>query len=202
MERPRPPIRPSIKAWPRTDKNMQEEWKDVPGYSGYYRVSNFGDIVSYNACHGDRRKNAKLIKGHKTQSGYIQVRLSNNYKVKSFLVHRLVAQAFIPNSGNKPFINHKDGVKDNNHIDNLEWVTQSENMRHSYDVLKQPMPPGAPRPVRCVETGIIYKSAAEAQRRTGIAKTNIGKVALARKTGGKRLGHTNLTAGGYTWEFT
>lgn len=175
---------------------MQEIWKVVPETDGMYYVSNFGRLMSYNSNHHIKTERPKYIKGHNLK-GYIQVNLSG----RMYLLHRLVATAFIPNPENKPFINHKDGVRNNNHVSNLEWVTQSENMRHSYDVLKQSLPPGNPKPIRCIETGKIYKSAADAQRETGIAKTNIGKVALARKTGGRRLGHTNLTAGGFHWEF-
>lgn len=175
---------------------MQEVWKEIPNTGRMYYVSNFGHLVSYNSSHHIKANKPRHINGHNLR-GYIQVNLSG----KMYLLHRLVAEAFIPNPNNKPFINHKDGVKNNNHADNLEWVTQSENMRHSYDVLKQPLPPGNPKPIRCVETGKTYKSAADAQRDTGVSKANIGKVALAKGTGGRRLGHTNLTAGGYHWEF-
>ena len=175
---------------------MQEIWKKVPNTDGMYYISNFGNLVSYNSNHHVKTDRPKVIKGRNLR-GYIQVNLSG----KLYLLHRLVAEAFVPNPDNKLFVNHKDGIKNNNHVDNLEWVTQSENMKHSYDVLRQPLPPGNPKRIRCIETGIIYKSATDAQRKTGIAKTNIGKVALARETSGRRLGHTNLTAGGYHWEF-
>lgn len=175
---------------------MSEEWRDVIGTDGMYQVSSLGHIRSYNNKHYAKMQRPRYINGHSLR-GYVQVYISGKMK----LAHRLVAEAFIPNPENKPFINHKDGIRNNNRVDNLEWVTQSENMKHSYDVLKQSLPPGVPKPIRCIETGKTYKSATDAQRDTGIAKTNIGKVALARKTGGRRLGHTNLTAGGFTWEF-
>lgn len=175
---------------------MQEEWRDVLGSNGIYQVSSFGRVRSYNNRHHAKMQNPKYIKGHNLK-GYIQVYISGKMK----LVHRLVAEAFIPNPEEKPFINHKDGNRDNNYIDNLEWVTQSENMRHSYDILKQPLPPGNPKPVKCIETGVIYSSAREAEKDTGVLFQNIGKVALARANGGKWQGHTYLTAGGFTWEF-
>lgn len=178
-----------------------EEWKTIPGFDGMYQISNFGRVRSYKGTHGGREDIPKLMKEHLNTKRYNQLGFCYKGKMKRILVHRLVAEAFIPNPENKPFINHKDGVRSHNHIDNLEWVTQSENMRHSYDVLKQPLPPGTPKSIRCVETGKTYKSAADAQRDTGVSKANIGKVALAKGTGGRRLGHTNLTAGGYHWEF-
>jgi hypothetical protein len=75
------------------------------------------------------------------RDGYIRVQFYKDHKPKMFNVHRVVAEIFVPNPYNKPFVNHKDGNKQNNHFENLEWVTQKENIKHAYDMgLSKPMP--------------------------------------------------------------
>ncbi len=101
-----------------------EIYKDVKGYEGLYQVSNLGNVKS---LHGK----GKIMRLGKMKKGYLLVELSKNAVRKGVLVHRLVALAFIPNPENKPQINHKDGVKSNNNLSNLEWVTAIENSRHS-----------------------------------------------------------------------
>ena len=106
---------------------MNEIWKPVKNYEDLYLVSNIGNI---------RRKGKdKNRKYNINKSGYVLVNLYNNGKYKNLLVHRLVALAFIPNPENKPEVNHKDGNKLNNNADNLEWVTEKENVVHSYKKL-------------------------------------------------------------------
>jgi hypothetical protein len=100
---------------------MIEIWKDVYGFEGVYQVSSWGRIKSY------KRKKTNIIKPFNNGSGWMQISLSG----KKFLIHRLVALIFIPNPENKPEVNHKDGIKSNNHVDNLEWVTNQENITHS-----------------------------------------------------------------------
>lgn len=99
-----------------------EEWRQIdfiPKVSGY-EVSSEG-----------RLKNSKgtMFFGHKDDNGYIRVCINE----KLYRMHILVAKAFIPNPDQKPHVNHKDGVRDNNRLENLEWVTRSENMQHAYD---------------------------------------------------------------------
>lgn len=107
---------------------MQEIWKDIDGYEGLYQVSNLGEIMSLNYMH---TKQSQILKIKKTYDGYNRVNLCKNGKVTTCSVHILVAKAFIPNINNKPQVNHKDGNKDNNRVDNLEWVTGKENVIHS-----------------------------------------------------------------------
>lgn len=105
-----------------------EEWRAIEGTNGMYEVSNTGKVRSNNYLgHGV----TKEIKPHVKKSGYVELRIYINGKRKSCRLHRLVADAFIPNLENKPQVNHKDGNKQNNYVDNLEWSTASENIRHA-----------------------------------------------------------------------
>lgn len=101
----------------------KEIWKEIKGYENRYAVSNRGRVM--NLMSGKVLKNR--INGH----GYEHVLLCKNGKQKNYKVHRLVAQAFIPNKLNLPYINHLDEVKTNNNVSNLEWCSASQNQRHS-----------------------------------------------------------------------
>ena len=108
---------------------MDIEWRDILGYEGVYQVSNNGKVrrISSMKLKSGRIKNVyKLLKGHNI-NGYKSVSLSKDGISKGYLVHRLVATAFIPNRHNRPIVNHIDEVRSNNHVDNLEWVTYKEN---------------------------------------------------------------------------
>jgi hypothetical protein len=103
---------------------MAEEWRDVVGFEGRYKVSNLGRI-----------QNAKgvMMKFQVNRGGYERLTLRHDdHKDYDFTVHRVVAYAFIPNIENKPQINHIDGNRRNNNVDNLEWCTQSENILHAF----------------------------------------------------------------------
>jgi len=111
---------------------MQEIWKDIKGYEGLYQVSNLGNVkvldrkIKSNYNYFIRKgRILKLCIGKK--DGYVYVCLTKNNKGKTVKVHRLVAQAFIPNPNNLPQINHKDEDKTNNNVDNLEWCTSLYN---------------------------------------------------------------------------
>ena len=98
--------------------------KDIAGHPGY-KATSTGEIIG---------KRGKEMKGHIDHCGYHEVLLSENGQTKNYLVHRLIAQTFISNPQNLDFVNHKDGNKQNNSADNLEWCSRSENTKHSYRI--------------------------------------------------------------------
>jgi hypothetical protein len=114
-----------------------ELWKPVLGYENYYLVSNFGRIKSLDRImkwrHFDKIKKGRLLSPKPSKYGYIRVVLTNeNGTEKSHPLHRLIAQVFIPNPENKLFINHINGIKNDNTIQNLEWCTIQENTIHAF----------------------------------------------------------------------
>ena len=120
---------------------MEEQWKDIKGYEGLYQVSNLGRIksLSHKVYTKDKRgynyqyfSKEKILRNIKNGLGYVQVYLFKNGIGKIVLVHRIVALNFIENPENKKQVNHKDGDKSNPKLENLEWVTVSENGLHGY----------------------------------------------------------------------
>lgn len=109
-----------------------EVWKDIKGYEGLYQVSNTGKVKSV-------RRN-KILKKRLTFDGYVKATLTVDRKAVDKRVHRLVAEAFIANPYNKPTVNHIDGNKENNNVDNLEWSDRHEQLQHAYNLgLKKPL---------------------------------------------------------------
>lgn len=146
-----------------------EIWKDIPDYEGIYQVSNLARIKSLSRLVKNGKKKTKLtkdliLKQTNNTSGYKHVTLCKNTINKNGIVHILVAKAFIPNPDNKPEVNHKDGVKTNNNIENLEWVTSSENRIHAYEtgLSKRGSDSFLAKKVLDTKTGIIYGTVKEA----------------------------------------
>lgn len=177
---------------------QQEIWKDVIGYEGLYQVSNFGKIKSLdiyvNSKNGSRRLHkGKVLKNNISKNGYYSVILCKNGKHSKKLVHRLVADAFIENKLKKKQVNHIDGNKTNNTVNNLEWCTPYENMQHAYNtglINRASLGRKPESRVICVENGNIYNSAKDASRKTGINAGHIYSV----------LRKERKTAGGFHWE--
>lgn len=107
---------------------MEEVWKDIKGYEGFYQVSSLGNVRSLNWGNTGEIRNLYLKPHNK---GYLQVELSFAKKKKMYTVHRLVAETFIDNPNNYPCVNHKDENKKNNAISNLEWCTHKQNNEYS-----------------------------------------------------------------------
>lgn len=113
---------------------MKEEWRPIPGFEGLYEVSNLGQVRN---CRKRKSKSlfnevlAQHVNGSRGAAKYISIGLWKNNRPTYRYVHRLVAEAFIPNPDNKPFVNHIDGDPSNNCASNLEWCTAQENMQHA-----------------------------------------------------------------------
>lgn len=178
---------------------MNEIFKDIPGYEGIYQVSNLGRVRSLNFRRSGNEKIMNTTVGH---DGYSRVSLFKNYIRKKYTVHRLIALVFIPNPDNKPCIDHINGNRSDNRVDNLRWCTNKENMnfslvrKHLSDSLLNH--PKKSKPIFQIDkvTGDIinmFPSAMEASRQTGITNRAISRCAK----GDKGYSHS----GGYIWRY-
>jgi hypothetical protein len=174
-----------------------EQWKEIKGYEGWYEISSFGVIRSVDRkvdFEDGRYANykGKLIKKVVNSNGYYVSTLWKNSKSKTVYIHRLVAEYFILNPDNKKFINHIDGNKLNNTIENLEWVTQLENSKHAQQTGLTPKTHCA-KPVKQydLQNNLIatFGSYYEAAKTTGFTSSKIGLV-----VSGKRKTHK-----GFIW---
>lgn len=126
---------------------MATEWKTIPNFDDY-KISNNGEVISIvRYVYSKKEKTVvpfyreKVLKQFKNRGGYMCVGIGSKGNRKTMKIHRLVATAFIPNPQNLPEVNHKDGDKTNNCVNNLEWCTASENVRHAYRTGIQPRSP-------------------------------------------------------------
>lgn len=119
---------------------MMEQWRDVKGYEGIYQVSDMGRVKSVERISAQNHLLRERIRKPETdRDGYQIVNLCKDGKVKLHKVHRLVGEAFLDNEQGFPQINHINGVKDDNRVENLEWISASGNVKHAFDSgLKQP----------------------------------------------------------------
>lgn len=163
---------------------MEEVWKDIKGYEGYYQISNTGRVKSLKRIilKSDGRRQfviEKILKPWGNKDRYSQVSLKINKKRFCPLIHRLVAEAFIPNPDNKKEVNHKHGIKKDNRVSQLEWNTPSENQKHAFKKGLQINATGFDNPrsktILVIKNGYrqIFGSMGEAARVLNIKKTGI-----------------------------
>lgn len=169
---------------------IEEQWLDIPGYEGFYQISNFGRVKSFYF------KNPRILKPHKVK-GYSNVELYKNKEKKQFYIHRLVMENFCPIENMDMLdVNHKDEDKSNNHISNLEWMTHKDNLNYGSRAEKARIKMqgrNSPRSkkVKCIEKDVIYEALREAERQLGIPATNISRACKGKIK----------SAGGYHWEY-
>lgn len=148
--------------------------RDIKGYEGEYAVTSCGRVWSY--------KSKKFLKTRKQRDGYYLVNLSKNGVSTTYQLHRLVAQAYLSNGEDLPQINHKNGDKSKNYVNNLEYCSASYNQLHKYRLMRER---GVEitmnnrgcnaKKVRCIETGIVYASGKECAQAMGLDPSHISK---------------------------
>lgn len=160
---------------------MDEIFRPIKGYEGLYEISNLGRVKNVNRN--------KILAQKKNRCGYMRVNLSKDHRVSTKVVHRLVADAFIPNIQNKPQVNHINEDKTDNRAENLEWVTAKENVNHGTRNTRMRLKKS--KPIICIDTGLRYSSIRGAAREIGISESTI----VSALTGKCK------TAAGYHWKY-
>ena len=176
---------------------MEEEWRDIAGYEGLYMVSNLGRVKSLNY---NRTGQEGILKAFKDSAGYLQVNLFKDGSKKFYLIHRLVAIAFITNIDNLSEVNHIDENKENNCANNLEWCNREYNINYGARNKKASESnknnQKVSKPIMAIHkiNGLIltFSSASEASRQVGIPVSNISACCNGRLK----------SAGKYIWRYT
>lgn len=165
---------------------MEEIWKDIKEYENLYQCSTYGNIRSldryvYGQSGKSQFRKGQKIKPIKNKNGYLQFALNKNAKRKMVYVHIIIAETFIENPRELNTVNHKDGNKLNNNVDNLEWCSYSENNLHSYKILKRKRADegASPKSVYVIDTIEkslkYYKSITEASNSIKLSHTQINR---------------------------
>ena len=182
-----------------------EIWKDIAGFEGFYKVSDKGRIYSVERKDSQgQRRGGRILKPKHSRGGYLMVHLYKNGKMKAKSVHRLVAETFIPNPDGLPQVNHRDEVKDNNNVGNLEWCDSKYNI--NYGTLLERSAQAQSKKVRAVnvKTGevLTFNSTREAGRK-GYSYENVAKACRGTYKGknGKLIGGDGRKYKGYVWSY-
>lgn len=186
---------------------MEEIWKAIEGYEGKYEVSNLGrvrslDRIAYRFNRRIGKETSYMVKGRicgmlTEKHGYFRIPLIKGGRgsVRHFLVHRLVAETFIPNPDNLPMVNHKDENKKNNRVDNLEWCDNDYNIHYGTGIKRRSQ--NQKKQVEQIDSNgnvvALHEGVVEASIATGIERSSIGKCCNGMKH--------RKTAGGYRWRF-
>ena len=168
-----------------------ETWKKIAGYEGMYEVSDLGRVKSLG---NNKSRKEKILKPWKAGNGYLQVNLCKDGQKKTPLIHRLVAEAFVPNPNNLETVNHKDETKTNNTVGNLEWMSRADN--NNYGTHNKRSAEKRSKQVQMLDkqTGELlatFPSLMEAVRVTGIYQSDISKCCNGKYK----------SAGGYIWRY-
>ena len=182
---------------------MKEVWKDIPDFSNYYLISTHGRLMSFKV-----KAEGHILSQKNSKGDYFTVILQHGGLKRHTRMHRLVAEAFIPNPDNLPEVNHIDGNKQNNHVDNLEWITRKGNANDA--IRRNPnMMAGMnhynmqikPRAIQqySLDGKLVmeYVNATSASKATGVCSRNILQVASGDEY---KLGLTRKQAGGFIWK--
>ena len=190
------------------DMNMEEKWKPVVGYEELYEVSSLGRIRSLSrSIQGNKGEYvipSRILKGHYCY-GYRYVELRKGGEHKAYRVHRLVAEAFLPNPNKYPIINHKNEIRDDNRVDNLEWCTHKYNSNYGNIKSKQKLSSHRRPIIQLTKEGIFvakYESISDASKATKIEHNNIIQCAKGKplkcRDGKLRI---RRYAGGFIWRY-
>ncbi len=165
---------------------MMEIWKKVVGYEGIYEISSYGRLRVLLKYRKYRDYQSKILNPSNDKDGYLRTCLTKNKKRKSVFIHRLVAQSFIPNPENKHCVNHINGIKTDNRVENLEWVTHSENNKHAIKLGLSGQAPGELHHMSklkkqdVIEIREIYSKKIKTQKELGViygvSQTQIGRI--------------------------
>lgn len=183
-----------------------ETWKDVVGFEGLYKVSSLGRVYSVPRERISKSGHRNVVYGgflslQTIKKGYLRIGLSKDDKHYNFLVHRLVAMAFIPNPNNYPQINHKNSDKSDNRVENLEWCTNEYNYHYGDRIKSFTRSYGVPVAQYTKDGKLVkeYEYASLAERETGISVHNILAVVAGKKKPCRNGMYTPRTAGGFVW---
>lgn len=180
----------------------QEEWRDIKKYKGLYQVSNMGNVRSLDRLVEQKNKFGRLqqhlykgrqLKKQIQRNGYEVVNLYKGKKMVKELVHRLVAETFLERESGSNYVNHRDGNRANNKLNNLEWCTQSNNLYYAYAYGNKI----APHMKKIHQIDLngkvlnVFESIQQAERKTGIKASNISKCCR----------NLRAKAGGFKWEY-